>query len=621
MVVRNRLKTGLCSVVIGALCLSAFVHAARSNSPVADAAMEGDRENVRSLLQQAADVNAAQGDGMTALHWAAVKGDAELAQMLIYAGANVRATTRVAGMTPLFLASQRGHAEVLKALLKAGADPKTGTATGTTPLMVAAASGDVDTVASLLDAGADVNVAEPVRGRTPLMYAAASDRVQVIELLVQRGAEVKAATKVVDLAALTRDGARGIGFPGGNPPVPGATPGQPGGQRNEEPAPSGGAPATPAPSAAREAEPPAGRPAGASTAQEPGRPQTAPAAAARRPQVPGVDRQYQLNELVGAQGGLTPLLFAVRQGHTDSAAALLKAGADVNQMSPGDKTSPLMMAIINGHFDLAQMLLDKGADPSLVPENGAGPLYAVLNVQWAPKALYPQPRAYQQQRLSHLDLLKSLLEKGADPNVRVTKKVWYSGYSFDLSGVDELGATAFWRAAYASDVEAMRLLVAHGADPSIRTMKPAGRPRTGDADREVKDVSGLPPVPVNGPSVTPLQAAAGVGYGEGFAANAHRFAPTGMLAAVKYLVEELGADVNAVDHEGNTALHHAAARGDNEMIEYLVSKGADVKAVNREGNTTADMANGPVQRIQPFPETITLLEKLGAKNNNKCVSC
>jgi ankyrin repeat protein len=87
------------------------------------------------------------------------------------------------------------------------------------------------------------------------------------------------------------------------------------------------------------------------------------------------------------------------------------------------------------------------------------------------------------------------------------------------------------------------------------------------------------------------------------------------------LVEVHGADVNAVDHDGQAALHHAAARGDNEMIEYLVSKGADVKVVDREGRTTADMANGPVQRIQPFPETIKLLESLGAKNNHKCVSC
>ena len=127
--------------------------------------------------------------------------------------------------------------------------------------------------------------------------------------------------------------------------------------------------------------------------------------------------------------------------------------------------------------------------------------------------------------------------------------------------------------------------------------------------------------PTGGPGIPPLLAAAGAGYGEGFAANAHRFAPTGMLAAVKFLVEELHADVNARDHEGNTALHNAASRGDNEMIQYLVSKGADVKAVNRAGQTTVDMANGPVQRTQPYPDTIKLLEGLGAKNNHKCVSC
>jgi uncharacterized protein len=128
-------------------------------------------------------------------------------------------------------------------------------------------------------------------------------------------------------------------------------------------------------------------------------------------------------------------------------------------------------------------------------------------------------------------------------------------------------------------------------------------------------------VPVGGPGVPALHAAAGVGYGEGFAANSHHNAPNGWMPAIKYLVEELGTDVNVRDHEGNTALHHAAARGDNAMILYLVSKGADVKAVNRAGETTVDMANGPVQRIQPFPETIALLEKLGAKNNHKCKSC
>jgi ankyrin repeat protein len=314
--------------------------------------------------------------------------------------------------------------------------------------------------------------------------------------------------------------------------------------------------------------------------------------------------------------------MAARQGHLEAAQLLLDAGAPINQVSAGDKTSPLLIAIINGHFDLAKYLLEKGADPNIASDNGAAPLYATLNVQWAPKALYPQPRAYQQQSITYLEMMKLLLDKGADANARLKKKVWYSGYNFDLSGVDEIGATPFWRAAYGADVDAMKLLVKYGADANIPSMKPAGRPRTGDGGREtVEDKSGLPPVPVGGPGVTPLQAAAGVGYGEGFAANSHRFAPGGMLAAVKYLVEEMGADVNAADHEGNTALHQAAARGDVEMIQYLVSKGANPKAVNREGQSTADMANGPVQRTQPYPEALALLEKLGAVNNHKCVSC
>jgi len=586
--VRKRLVTGTLAGFAGALCLSVALQAQPSRTAVADAAQQADRAAVKALLKDAADVNAAQGDGMTALHWAAMNGDAEMAQMLVYAGANVRAATRLGAYTPLFLAARQGKAAVIPVLVKAGADAKHATATGTTPLMVAAASGSTETVSALLDAGADANATESVRGLNALMFAASANRHEVITLLASRGANVKAATRVIDLSALTR---ANMGFNGGNPQVPGQPPRE--GQ--------GGAPAQAGP----------GRPG-------------APAGPANRrpPQVPGVDRQFQLNELVAGQGGFTPLLFAARDGYVESALALLDAGADVNQVAESDRNSPLMTAIVNGHFDLAKTLIERGADVNLAADNGAAPLYAALNVQWAPKALYPQPQAYRQQKLDYLQMMTVLLDKGANVNARLKKKVWYSGYSFDLSGVDEIGATPFWRAAYASDVQAMKLLASYGADPNIPTMKPAGRPRLGDGEqREMKDTTGLPPVPLGGPSVTPLQAAAGVGYGEGFAANAHRFAPSGMLAAVQYLVEVHGADVNAVDHEGMTALHHAAARGDNEMIQYLVSKGANVKAVDREGRTTVDMANGPVQRIQPFPETIKLLESLGAVNNHKCVSC
>ncbi|HKB12612.1 MAG TPA: ankyrin repeat domain-containing protein, partial [Vicinamibacterales bacterium] len=534
---------------IGAIALTALLHAAAS-ALVADAAMDGNRDAVKALLKQAADVNASQGDGMTALHWAAMKNDVDLVQTLLYAGANAKATTRIGAYTPLLLAARNGNAEVIDPLVKAGADVNAATSNGTTPLMFASASGNVALVQALIERGANVNATESVRGLTPAMFAAASNRAAVLGLLAQQGADLKATSKVTDLAALSRDPAALREFTQGNPTVPGQEP-------------QGG-----------RSGPAGGRGRGAQT--------------------PGVERNFQLNELVAAQGGMTPLLLAAREGHVESVKALLDAGADVNQVSGGDRTSPLLIATINGQFDLAMFLLEHGANPTLAAENNGTPLYGAINCEWAPKALYPQPRAYVNQKTTYLELMKVLLDKGADPNIRLNKKVWYSGYSFDLSGVDEIGATPFWRAAYASDVDAMKLLVSYGADPNIRTKKSAGRPRAGDVDREVKDVSGLPPVPVGGPAVTPLQAAAGVGYGEGFAANSHRFAPGGMLAAVKYLVEELGADVNAYDHEGNTALHHAAARGDVEMIQYLVSKGADVKAVTREGRTTADMANGPV---------------------------
>lgn len=579
------------SVVAGVLAvgLSALV-AAAGTSPVADAVMKRDKDAVRTLLKDGADVNAAQGDGMTALHWAARSGDIELAQMLLYAGANVKATTRLGAYSPLMMAAEQGHASVIAALLSAGADVKAANAVGTTPLMLAALSGDAKSVTMLVENGAEVDAKEKAMEQTALMFAAGTNRIDAIAALLKAGADVKLTSKVTNVGNLSAAELEAVAAASGSGGQPGGN-----GQGRDGPASAAVAP-TPAPGQG------GGRFGGGGKA--------------------GIDRPYFYNELVGTQGGVTPLLFAARGGYVDAAKLLVTAGADVNQISAGDRTSPLLIATINGHFDLATWLLDRGANPNAASANGVTPLYAALNVTWAPRALYPQPRAFQQQQLTYLDFMTALLEKGAQPNLRLTKKVWYTEYNFDLAGVDEIGATPFWRAAFAGDVAAMKLLMDFGADPEIPTMKPAGRPRVGDSGaREVKEIANLPPLPVGGPGVPALQAASGVGFGEGFAANSHIHSPAGFLPGIKFMVEVAGADVNAVDHDGNTALHHAAARGDNESILYLVSKGADVTKVNREGQTVADMANGPVQRTQPYPETLRLLEKLGSKNNHKCVSC
>jgi ankyrin repeat protein len=363
------------------------------------------------------------------------------------------------------------------------------------------------------------------------------------------------------------------------------------------------------------------RPAGATTA-------TPPRTAADSARIAAETRSLSYGDLVGKSGGLTPLLYAVREGHTETVQALLAAGADVNQVSDGDHTSPLLMATINGQFDLAMMLLAKGGKPTMASDAGTTPLYAAINVQWAAKSLYPQPTAQYQQRTTHLELMEALLAAGADVNARLDKHLWFMSYNFDLLGVNTEGATPFWRATYGLDLPAMKLLLKYKADVTIATKKPAGRLRGDDAPPAAEpgaaaptDFSGLPPVPVGGPGVLPIHAASGVGYGEGYAANSHNHAPDAWIPTVKFLIEELGADVNARDHNGFTPLHHAAARGDNALIEYLMSKGADITAVARRGQTVADMANGPVQRIPPFVETVALLEKLGSKNSNKCKSC
>lgn len=585
--------------LVACLCIVPSLFAASPDSPVADAAMRGALETVRLLIKQKADVNVARPDGMTALHWAARRGDVAVAQTLIDAGAHLEAPTRIGAYTPLHVAAKGGHAAVVRALLEAASNARATTTSHATPLHFAAGSGNADAVTALLDHGAPVNARESSWGQTPLIFGAANNRVEAIKVLIARGAGLDEATRVLDLPA--QDAADRAAerrreelldrFRAAAPEHDRAT---------WRPSPSQVQAAI---RAAREvqASPP-------NVELETGEEEQQPA---------GGEDVAGYSASVGTQGGLTALLHAARQGHQEAALALLDGGATINRTT-GDHTSPLLIATMNGHFDLALRLLERGADPNLASDGGATPLFAAINLQWAARARYPQPRAHDQQNTTYLQAMEAMLEAGADPNARTRKHLWYASYNHCCSESTD-GATAFWRAAYATDVKAMRLLVAYGADPNIPTQAPAPRrPRIGTA---APDPSGVPVIPAGGPGVWPIHAASGVGYGEGFESNAHRHVPDGWLPALTYLVEQLGADVNARDHNGYTALHHAASRGDNAAIRYLVDQGADVRVVSRRGQTTADMANGPYQRTTPYPATIALLERLGSKNNHKCVSC
>lgn len=631
-------------------------------SPIADAAMKGDLARVRALIASGASVNAPQGDGMTALHWAAERGDSAMTVTLLRAHASVKATTRIGGYTPLHIAARTGRGAVVRALLSAGADAKLATESGATPLHFAAASGDASSVEALIAKGADVNAREREWGQTPLVFAASADRADAIKVLLAKGADPSIHTTVMNLqeaaaqeqAATRKRNAVLVSF-------------EPEKHKDSVTAQQAAAPA-PAPNtvvgpvgsdtgrvrgAARPAPLPTPKgpftPTQVQQAIDSGRALLLSGAAAKGPVQEEVDTinggVAGFAQSVGGVGGLTALHHAVRQGNEAAVIALLDGGAKIDEPSSVDQTTPLLMAAINGHFDIAMTLVARGADVNLASAAGATPLYAVINTQWAPRSRFPQPQAVQHQKSTHLELMEAMLKAGARPNERIKQHLWYFAYNNCGSGncgLENLeGTTAFWRAAYAVDVDAMKLLVKYGADPNLPSQRnpqslaaeQRGRQRGGPGGAQGAGGPVAPPPPTDpaidsaskavppGIGVYPIHAAAGVGYGNGFAGNSHRHAPDGWMPAMKYLVEELHADVNQRDQNGMTPLHHAASRGDNEMILYLVSKGADPKAVSRRGQTTVDLANGPVQRLRPFPETIALLEKLGAKNSHRCVSC
>ena len=524
------------SVVIG-LCLAILLAAvggqllaAPADAPLADAAMRGDLDAVQSLLSRQAAVNAAQGDGTTALHWAAYRDDVEMARLLVEAGAGVVVKTRLGDLTPLFMAAKNGTAAMIELLAEAGADINSTNANGTTPLMLAAASGKTDAIQVLLDRGAEVNAKDITNEQNALMFAAALGRSDVVRLLAVKGAALDETTKVTEI--VKREYRYRL------------------------------------------------------------RQQQANNNRVRNIRVEGASS-------LPTMGGTTALQFATREGHMDVVRALVEAGAEVNQVNAADQLSAITSALLNGNFDIAMYLVANGADPNLASSTGVTPLYAVIDAQWAARTWYPPP-SLSEEKTGYLDLLQAIIDSGADLNARLGKKLWFR--SFHGDSIKQEGVTAFWRAAKSNDVTAMKLLVAAGADPSLPS-------RAGG---------------------TPLQAAAGFGLEP----QTSNVVPDARLAAVKYLVEEVGADVTVADKQGYSPLHGAALTTNIDLMAYLMAMGADVTAraymvfggvgendaevVGATGDTVADMANGPKAHNLQYPEIVEWLVSLGSVNSDHC---
>jgi ankyrin repeat protein len=607
--VRNGMR-GFALKALPAVLLAVMAGTAFAQAEIADAASKGNKAEIERLLKRGADVNTQQADGATALQWAAYRGDAKLAELLLKAGAKPGLANRD-GATPLWLAAARGDAAVIQALLKAGADANEQLPLGRRPLMLAARSGNVDAVHALLEHGADVNASETERGTTALMQAADQGHADVLKELIQHGANVAAVSKAVmrdgRTAALgnSEDPRRAVHQQAIAVLCDAKPPDLQQVRIQREMLFGPSAKDTPDADLCKGIERRGlgfvtiagaggnhGAGVGGEAPAEVGADGNQVVAATGNPVPAGTGRGRRPFAREPDGGALTALVYAARTGSIDAARALLEGGADVNQTTRYG-WSPLLAATQNSNYQIAKFLIEHGANVNLANKGAWTPLYLAVDNRNIEGGDYPVRTA----DMDSLAYITYLLDKGADVNWRITEST-ETRTVFTNQWLNEDGATAFLRAAQSGDLELLKLLIARGANPKINTKL----------------------------GVTPLAAAAGIGWVEGITKER---SPEETVEAVKYLLS-LGINPNFQADTGRVALHGAAHKGATEVVKVLVAAGArmDVRDFGNTDNRGSpaisthtwlpiDYADGlvrvGVQSAIPHPETSKVLRQLMLK--------
>jgi ankyrin len=481
--------------------------------------------------------------GAAAIAEAAEKGDVQTVRTLVRQRADVNAPG-ADGTPVLHWIVRMQDVDTARTLLKAGADANRANRYGVRPLHIAITNADVAMVRLLLGAKADANSADST-GETCLMMAARTGQLDIVKALLEKAAAVDARDPGYEQTPLM------IAARGGSVPIVSLLI-ERGAKVNAQTR-TGATPAFRSPASNSGSK-------GAGIVRG------------------GWPERGERDPIPGAK---TPLLYAAREGHLEVAKLLLASGAELEK-ADADGVTPLLMATLNGRLPLARFLLEQGANVNAVDWYGQTPLFAAVDVRDLDVAGPGRDSGVDRQ--AAFALIQAMLERGANPNARTKEyppqRRWITRLG-SLSWVDFTGQTSFLRAALAGDVEVMRLLVEHKADPNIATF--------------------------NG--TTPLMAAAGVNW---TVAQTYDEGPQALLEAVK-LAQSLGNDVNAKNNMGITALHGAANRGSDDIIRFLVEKGATLGVADQQGRTAMTWARGVFLATHPpeaKPRTIALLEQL-----------